>query len=151
MSGLTKVCPWCANCLLRRSLGKGSEAQGRSQRAGTPKVRDPYPVPAWNAYSFAFGPVIAVLGILVLILILRWAFGRGSSVVAGPARSGPPSEYGVLVVIASPRTYIEGEIWRQGLLEAGLRANLAQTSDGPRLMVWPEDVENANTVLARLK
>lgn len=151
MSGLTKVCPCGASCPSRRSPGKGSEAQNRGHRAGTPKVGETCPVPAWNAYSFAFGPVIAVLGILVLVLILRWAFGRGSSVVAGPARSGPPSEYGMLVAIASPSTYIEGEIWRRGLQEAGLRANLAQTNEGPRLMVWPADVETAKKVLARIK
>ncbi|MSO26489.1 MAG: hypothetical protein EXQ60_00270 [Candidatus Nanopelagicales bacterium] len=108
-------------------------------------------MPAWNAYSFAFGPLFALLGVAVLALILRWAFSRGNSVVAAPARSGAPSEYGMLVVLATPSTYLEGELWRRGLEAAGVRANLAQTNDGPRLMVWPADVENAQKVLARIK
>lgn len=108
-------------------------------------------MPAWNAYSYAFGPIFALLGLAVLILILRWAFGRRTSVVAAPARPGTPVEYGMLVAIATPSTYIEGEIWRQGLEAAGVRANLAQTSEGPRLMVWPVDVENAKRELARIR
>ncbi|MDA3021386.1 MAG: hypothetical protein O2943_01730 [Actinomycetota bacterium] len=108
-------------------------------------------MPAWNAYSYAFGPIFAVLGLAVLVLILRWAFGRRTSVVAAPARPGKPAEYGMLVAIATPSTYIEGEIWRRGLEAAGVRANLAQTSEGPRLMVWPVDVENAKRELARIR
>ncbi|GDX31904.1 hypothetical protein LBMAG15_08380 [Actinomycetes bacterium] len=108
-------------------------------------------MPAWNAYSFAFGPILALLGIVVLVLILRWAFSRGVSVVAAAPRRGSPAEYGMLVPIATPSTYIEGEVWRQGLEAAGVRANLAQTSAGPRLLVWPVDVESAQEVLSRLK
>ena len=108
-------------------------------------------MPAWNAYSFAFGPIFALLGLVLLIFILRWAFGRGNSVVAAAPRPGNPADYGILVAVATPRTYIEGEMWRRELVAAGLRANLAQTSDGPRLMVWPEDVADEKRELARIK
>ena len=108
-------------------------------------------MPAWNAYSFAFGPIFALLGLVLLIFILRWAFGRGNSVVAAAPRPGNPADYGILVAVATPSTYIEGEMWRRELVAAGLRANLAQTRDGPRLMVWPEDVADAKRELARIK
>jgi hypothetical protein len=35
------------------------------------------------------------------------------------------------------------------LVDAGLRASLAQTNDGPRIMVWPKDVESAKKILKK--
>ncbi len=104
-------------------------------------------MPSWNAYSYAFGPLFAFLGIGALVLILRWAFSRGSSIVAAAPRQGAPDEYGLLVAVANPSTYIEGEILRRRLEEAGLRANLAQTLEGPRVMVWPADEARARSLL----
>ena len=83
------------------------------------------------------------------MLILRWAFARGGSVVERPARSGNPDEYGVLVAVASPSNYIEGEVLRRSLVDAGVRASLAQTNDGPRIMVWPKDLDKAKRILSR--
>ncbi len=85
----------------------------------------------------------------IMVLILRWAFARGGSVVERAAKSGNPDEYGMLVPIASPSNYIEGEVLRRSLVDAGLRASLAQTNDGPRIMVWPKDVEVAKQVLKK--
>jgi hypothetical protein len=68
-------------------------------------------------------------------------------VVAAAPRAGSTDEYGLLVAVASPATYVEGEILRRRLQEAGLRANLAQTLDGPRVMVWPADEEQARSLL----
>jgi len=106
------------------------------------------PVPSWSAYSYAFGPLIAFLGIGALVLVLRWAFGGRSSVVAAAPKPGTDDAYGLLVPVASPDTYVEGEIIRQRLQGAGIRANLAQTLDGPRVMVWPADAEHARSILA---
>jgi hypothetical protein len=36
---------------------------------------------------------------------------------------------------------------RRRLVDAGLRATLAPTTDGPRVLVFPEDVKNARLVL----
>ncbi|MDD2857707.1 MAG: hypothetical protein PHU75_03440 [Candidatus Nanopelagicales bacterium] len=104
-------------------------------------------MPAWNAFSFVFGPILALVGVGALILVLRWAFSRGSSVVAAAPTPGSSSEYGLLVPVATPSTYIEGEILRRRLEDAGLRANLATTLDGPRVLVWPADVDRARAVL----
>lgn len=86
-------------------------------------------------------------GIGIMIFVLRWAFARGSSVVERPAKQGNPNEYGLLTPIASPNNYIEGEVMRRSLVDAGIRASLAQTNDGPRIMVWPADVTNAQKIL----
>ena len=106
-------------------------------------------VPAWNAYSYVFGPLLAFGFLGVLVLLLRWAFSRGSSVVAAPARPGPAEDYGLLVAVAEPDTYVEGEIARRTLEDAGMRATLAQTLDGPRLMVFPADEQRARAVLGQ--
>jgi hypothetical protein len=96
-----------------------------------------------------FGPLVAVALIGLFVVILRWAFSRGSSVVAAAPRAGADHEYGLLVPVAAPSTYIEGEVIRRRLEAAGMRANLATTTDGPRVMVWPSDEARARDVLAR--
>jgi hypothetical protein len=106
-------------------------------------------MPAWNSFSYFFGPLVAFSGLGIMVLILRWAFARGGSVVERPAKSGNPDEYGMLVPIASPSNYIEGEVLRRSLVDAGIKASLAQTNDGPRIMVWPRDVESAKKLLKK--
>ncbi|NHC13403.1 hypothetical protein G9H71_06365 [Motilibacter sp. E257] len=86
----------------------------------------------------------------VLALLLRWAFSRGKSVVARPARPGGAGDYGLLVAVAAPQTYVQGELLRRTLDDAGLRATLATTTDGPRLMVFASDERQARRVLAGL-
>ena len=104
-------------------------------------------MPSWNSFSFAYGPILAIVLVGVFALILRWAFRRGSSVVAAPPRPGTAREYGLLVAVASPATYVDGEILRRRLEDRGVRANLATTLDGPRVMVWPADEARAREVL----
>lgn len=102
-----------------------------------------------TSYSYAIGPIMAFVFLGVLILLLRWAFRRGVSVVAAPPRRGSTDEYGLLVPIATPPTYVEGEIMRRQLEDAGIRATLAQTLDGPRVMVWPGDEVRARAQLGK--
>jgi hypothetical protein len=100
-----------------------------------------------TSYSYAVGPIMAFVFLGVLILLLRWAFRRGVSVVAAPPRQGASDEYGLLVPVATPPSYVEGEIIRRSLEDAGIRATLAQTLDGPRVMVWPSDEIRARAQL----
>jgi len=98
----------------------------------------------WRSY------IIAVLVVGVLALLLRWAYGgRGRSLVERQARQGTAQEYGLMVAVASPGTFIEGEVARQRLHDAGIRASLVTTSEGPRLMVLEPDETMARQVLAR--
>lgn len=90
---------------------------------------------------------ISFIALGVLILLLRWAYSRGHSLVSSPAKAGKESEYGLLVPVAAPETFIEGEIWRQQLQDAGIRASLTTTLDGPRLMVFPQDHKRALKLL----
>lgn len=106
-------------------------------------------MPTWGSYSYVYGPAMALVAISILVIVLRWAFGRGSSVVERPPISGDPDQYGLLDAIASPGTYIEAEVLRQRLEAGGVRATVAMTNDGPRVMVWPADRRRAETLLRR--
>lgn len=86
-----------------------------------------------------------VLGIL--IILLRWAFSRGKSVVERPRRVGNDDEYGLLQVVAAPGNHIEGEMLKQKLLEHGIKATLTQTKQGPRILVFPNEVKAAQAIL----
>lgn len=103
-----------------------------------------------DSYSFVGGPLL-VLGVLaILVALLRWTFGgRRRSLVARQPAPGSEGEYGLLVSVATPRSYAEGEMLRQRLLQRGIRATLATTNDGPRVMVFPPDEERARDAIAR--
>ena len=107
-------------------------------------------MPSWQSYSFVFGPAMSFLVVGVLALLLRWAFGHSKSLVDRPARPGRPSDYGLLVAVAASNTYLQGEVLRRTLDDAGVRATLATTTDGPRLMVFASDEAKARRVLAGL-
>jgi hypothetical protein len=85
--------------------------------------------------------------VIFFIFILRWAFGSGKSLIAKPSKPGSADEYGLLTVVASPKNFIEGEMLRQQLLAVGIKANLTQTLDGPRIMVFERDARAARAVL----
>jgi hypothetical protein len=104
-------------------------------------------VPSWGSYSYLFGPLVAFGLVGFFALLLRWAFGRGRSLVARPARSGSAEEYGLLVPVAAPATFVEAEVIRRRLEDAGLRATLAPTTQGPRVLVFPGDERAARAVL----
>lgn len=123
-------------------------AAGTARVARRAPERDHGAVPAWGSFSYVFGPLFAAGLIGLFVLILRWAFSRGTSVVAAAPRPGADDEYGLLVPVASPPTYIEGEVMRRRLEDSGVRANLATTTDGPRVMVWPSDEARARDLLA---
>jgi hypothetical protein len=101
-----------------------------------------------TSYSYAIGPIMAFVFLGIMILLLRWAFRRGVSVVAAPPRPGQADDYGLLVPVATPPSYVEGEMIRRSLEDAGIKATLAQTLDGPRVMVWPGDEGHARARLS---
>lgn len=103
--------------------------------------------PVGTSYSYAVGPVMAFAFLGILIVLLRWTFRRGGSLVAAPPKPGTVDEYGVLVPVATPPSYADGEILRRTLEEAGIKATLAHTLDGPRILVWPSDEDRARATL----
>jgi hypothetical protein len=103
----------------------------------------------YTSASFLVGPLIAFAVVGVLVLLLRWTFASGKSVVSKTPQPGRVDEYGLLVSVAAPPNYIEAEIVRRALEDAGIKATLTQTLAGPRLMVFPEDEARARAVVDR--
>jgi hypothetical protein len=103
----------------------------------------------WGADGVVPGPLLALGVVGVLMVLLRWAFARGHSLVQRTPRRGTSEQYGLLVRVASPATAVEAEQLRLRLEAAGLRATLAPTLEGPAVMVFPEDVETAQALLQR--
>jgi hypothetical protein len=103
---------------------------------------------SWGSYSFLYGPVMAGLLIGILILLLRWAFARGHSLVERRITPSNSDNYGMLVEVTRPISLIDGEMLKQQLQAVGIRATLALTVDGVQLMVWPQDLVKAKRTLA---
>jgi hypothetical protein len=99
------------------------------------------------AFTYLGAPLLALALVGVLAVALRWTFARGKSVVAPRARAGASDDYGMLVVVSAPRTFVEAEASRARLVDAGIRATLAPTTDGPRVLVFPRDLDRAKGVL----
>jgi hypothetical protein len=97
--------------------------------------------------AFITEPLLAFLLVGVLVLLLRWTFRRGRSLVASAPRSGGERDYGLLVPVASPATFVEAELMRARLEDHGVRATLAPTTDGPRVLVFAEEEKAARAVL----
>jgi hypothetical protein len=98
-----------------------------------------------NALFFSAFGGFAALGFL--IILLRWAFSRGKSLVEKPRKVGDVGEYGLLTSVAEPKNHIEGEILRQKLLASGVKATLVQTRQGPKVMVFADEVRVAEAIL----
>jgi hypothetical protein len=100
-----------------------------------------------GSYSFTYGPIIAFVALGVIVLLLRWTFRRGRSVVSARPKVGTPGDYGLLVPVAEPATFAEAELIRARLAGQGVRATLAPTTDGPRVLVFPDDAKVARALL----
>ncbi|WP_432564718.1 hypothetical protein [Kineococcus sp. SYSU DK003] len=101
----------------------------------------------WGSYSYAFGPLVALVAVGVLALLLRWTFSHGKSVVERRPQQGASDEYGLLEVVSAPGTFVEAEVQRRTLVDAGIRATLAPTTEGPRVMVFPDQAGLARQIL----
>lgn len=106
---------------------------------------------SWGSLSFLYGPMLALVGIGVLVLFLRWGWARGKSVVGASSRPGDPENYGQLEVVASCANLVEAEVLKLALKDAGLQATVANTTAGPKVYVWPKDKEIAKSILTKRK
>jgi hypothetical protein len=101
----------------------------------------------WGSYSFLAGPLMAFAALAGLLLVARWMAGGRASLIERPSRPGAAEEYGLMIPVASPRSDREGAHVAAQLAAAGVRARLVRTTEGPRVMVWSEDVARARSVL----
>ncbi len=103
----------------------------------------------WEGTTYLWSPIAAFLVVGVLILILRWAYSdRNDSLLARRTRMGPDSEYGLLLVVARPVDAATGEAMRMRLAAEGIRAMVTTTTNGLRVMVFPDELARAKQILA---
>lgn len=102
---------------------------------------------SWGSYSFLFGPLLALAALGGLALVARWASQSGTSLIETPARQGGAEEYGLMIPVASPTSARASHDVAGRLTAAGVRCREVTTTEGPRVMVWAEDVARARAVL----
>lgn len=101
-----------------------------------------------NPDSFLLGPFLALVVVAGLALVLRWACASGGSLVERTPHAGTADEYGLLVPVDNPPDQASGELLQRRLEVQGVRAILAGTSDGLRVMVFPDDLARARRIVA---
>jgi hypothetical protein len=106
-------------------------------------------VPTAPSHLHLLAPLLAFAVVGFLVLVLRWAFQRGSSLVAAPPRPGRPEDYGMLVEVAAPRSLGAAVELAERLTASGVHATYASTVQGPRVFVWPADEVRARSLLKR--
>jgi hypothetical protein len=92
----------------------------------------------------SFGGFIA-LGIL--IIVLKWGFSSNGKFLVTPIKAGKRSDYGLLTPLPTPASYIEAQLKLQKLIDLYVKATLAQTLDGPQIMVFEKDYKIAVAIL----
>jgi hypothetical protein len=92
-------------------------------------------------------PLVALVAVGLLALLLRWACAPGRSLVARTPRRGAPTDYGLLVPVATPADMATGRAWCALLAGHGVRASLAYTQAGLRVLVWPDEADTARRLL----
>ena len=92
---------------------------------------------------------VPIVLVVVLVLLLRWTWTprKGRSLVARTARRGAPGEYGLLVPVAAPADAAESVRLTAVLDAAGIRCTVVDTTQGTRLMVWPDSAASARRLL----
>ncbi len=102
---------------------------------------------SWNSFSYAFGPLVALLAMGLLVLLLRWAFRRDPDRLVRAVHPGRADQYGALVAVATPPDETAGRRCKDRLRAEGIRATYAVTLDGPRVLVFPTDAARARAIL----
>jgi len=102
---------------------------------------------SYGSAAYVLLPLSVLIVFGVLVLVLKWAFGKKSSLVAALPRSGAPNEYGLLVPIARPETYLDAQRICATLEERGIKSSIAKTTEGLRVMVWPDDERAARAAV----
>src|ERR1700757_1232453 len=105
-------------------------------------------MPHAAAPSSLWAPFIAFLVVGVLALILRWAWSsRPGSLLSIRPRTGPDTDYGLLVPVAAPVDATDGRRLAARLDLIGVRSTLTATQSGLRLLVFPDDADRARGAL----
>lgn len=102
-----------------------------------------------TANDYFVFPVLALALVGGMVLLLRWAFSRGSgSLVRRVDHAPAPRDtFGLLVDVRTTGSYAEARKLVELLTERKIRATAARTTEGWAVYVWPADETAARTLL----
>lgn len=95
-------------------------------------------MPDWGSFSFAFGPLFALAGVLVII----WMLKRG-----GFAPRPDPDSDDVRAPVIGPLPWADAHRIVRQLADAGYSATIYDRGDGYRVMVPADDLAGARRVI----
>lgn len=103
-------------------------------------------------YSYALGPVVALLAIGVIVLMCRWVFStshRDDRLAKRTQKALSSGDFGLLVPVATVRAPEDAELLRGVLKEAGIRGTVAASPDGGlSVLVFRADALRARDLVA---
>jgi hypothetical protein len=92
----------------------------------------------------------ALLAMAVLTGVLRWTYGTHRSHVSPPSNDpDDPTGDGLLTEVSRVPSEVAAQVLRTRLGGAGIRATIGRADGGYRLLVFPDDLVAARTVLSR--
>lgn len=97
-------------------------------------------MPSWASYSYAFGPVVAFCGLLLVMFLLRRAFRANRSGLADDEVSAP---------LLGPHTWREVNSVAQRLRRAGIRHRVVDLGHSYQLRVPADDLAAARSAMNR--
>ncbi len=91
-----------------------------------------------SSYHFAFGPLVALGALAVIVLICRWVFStddRDERTARRLAKARASGDFGLLVPVATVRVADDAEMLQGVLRGAGIRATIAAApADGGQVV-----------------
>lgn len=102
---------------------------------------------SWGSFSYLFGPLIALFGLSLFVLVLRWSHAKPTPLVAPPPAVARENDYGLLVPVAAPTDRLSGQRQLATLKKHGIKASLSATTEGLRVFVWPHELDAAQQAL----
>lgn len=98
--------------------------------------------------EYLLGPLFVLLLVGGLVLLLRWAFSRGGSLVRRTDPSpASPDTFGLLTQVHTSSAYADARRVVELLTRQRIKATAAHTTNGWTVYVWPADVEAARDLI----
>ncbi len=101
-----------------------------------------------SALDYFIGPFAVLIPLGLLVLVLRWGFSSGGSLVRKvDTRPAAPDTFGLLTSVHTTKAYADARKLVERLTTAQIRATAARTTDGWAVYVWPKDVDAARQLI----
>jgi hypothetical protein len=107
------------------------------------------PIGAGSDLHYLVGPVIAFAVLALLALFMRWAFGTGYGKDRSRRPTAPPTDDGLLTLVATLSRRESALALRAVLSDAGIRSTVrCPAPHRADVLVFPEDAARARSLAA---